>query len=196
MDALSLMRGSRFLLAPAQDSRFAQLKVHAGVLRLSTSPHQPLADITVALAGAGQPELLRLDPFRTYVLEAITTSEFSLVYASNADCQEELSTTWLINFGEIRHHLGSDQRINQLLKHLANQFGSPVSEGTSIPFSLPHSRLAEIIGSTRSTVTRHLVRLKERGLLIDHGNHSGLIVTTKLLSMAQRDISQPGTDCP
>jgi CRP-like cAMP-binding protein len=60
---------------------------------------------------------------------------------------------------------------------LAKQFGSPSQRGISIPFTLPHTRLAELIGCTRPIVTRQLISLRERGELhISETDNSMLLI--------------------
>jgi CRP-like cAMP-binding protein len=124
-----------------------------------------MEDVTLAFVGPGQPDLVRLDPDRHYALEAIVNSECELNYEVQAECEQELIASWLLSFHLIRHSLGSDQRLNRLLFFLAEQFGIASPVGFRIPFTLPHTRFAELIGSTRSTVTRQLVALRDQGRL-------------------------------
>ena len=58
------------------------------------------------------------------------------------------------------------QRIYQLLICLARKFGREVAQGTLIDIRLTHQELADIIGSTRVTVTRSLNQLEASGLII------------------------------
>ena len=165
MAALTLPRGGTSLIVPREGSCFARLTVSKGVLRLSASYGESMEDVTLAFVGPGQPELVRLDPDRHYVLEAIVNSECELNYEVQAECEPELIASWLLSFHLIRHSLGSDQRLNRLLFFLAEQFGIASPIGFRIPFTLPHARFAEVIGSTRSTVTRQLVALRDQGRL-------------------------------
>lgn len=176
MDALWLPRGGSCMLTPPQGSSFARLVVFRGYLRLSTALELPTRDVTIAMTGTGQPQLLRLNTSQPFLLEAFTDAEFKLTHTSDTQCEQELTTTWLLHFSMIRHHLGSAERINQLLSLLAEHFGISTPAGISIPFSLPHTRIAEIIGSTRSTVTRHLGRLKQQGLLLDDDYESSVVL--------------------
>lgn len=56
-------------------------------------------------------------------------------------------------------------QLNSLLIRLAVLHGRPISEGTLIDLELTHEDLAVMLGSTRSTITRALKQLKERGIL-------------------------------
>lgn len=177
MATLSMPLGVTTLVSPRDGVLFARLIVSHGVLRLSASYGAPLDDITLAFAGRGQSELVRLDHDRAYVLEAVADSELELEYHGSSTCAPELITTWLLSFNLIRHHLSAEQRISKLLYLLAKQFGSPSQRGISIPFTLPHTRLAELIGCTRPTVTRQLISLRERGELhISETDNSMLLI--------------------
>jgi len=152
--------------------------VAKGVLRLAACYGKPLDDITLAFAGPGQPGLVRLDPERSYVLEAIADSALELDYSSDSACAPELITSWLLSFNLMRHYLGVDQRINQLMSLFAEKFGSESERGILIPFTFPRTRFAEMIGCTRPTATRQLVGLREKGILmIDQKNNSMMLAT-------------------
>jgi len=183
MAILSLPSGSSTFVAPCHGALFARLLVIKGILRLSASYGQPLDDITLAFAGPGQPELIRLDPERAYLLEAITDAEFDLQYLHDSGSATELTAAWLLSFNLILHYPAAYQRVNRLLCLFAEKFGSKSQKGFFIPFALSHARLAELTGCRRSTVTRQLVNLRELGLLrTSAGNNSmELTITDSLL---------------
>lgn len=158
---MRLCRGDTMLVGTINNGSFARLVISEGVVRLSASFTQSLSDVTLAFSGPCQPEQLHLDPYRPYLLEAITDVELRLSYESAAAEADDLITTWLLRFHLIRHHLAADRRINQLLCELTHQFGVRTAEGYRLPFLLPHARVAEVVGSTRSTVTRQLTRLRD-----------------------------------
>lgn len=62
-----------------------------------------------------------------------------------------------------------DQRLLGVLTLLAEQFGRTTPEGLLIDVRLTHAQLATAIGATRTTVTRLLGALRQRGLLITIG---------------------------
>ncbi|PSO66376.1 MAG: replication/maintenance protein [Cyanobacteria bacterium QH_9_48_43] len=63
------------------------------------------------------------------------------------------------------------QRLQQLLVWLGNKFGRPVPSGKLIDLRLTHQSLAELIGTTRVTVTRLLKELEEEGTIIRQQRH-------------------------
>ncbi|MGF1482296.1 MAG: Crp/Fnr family transcriptional regulator [Cyanophyceae cyanobacterium] len=58
------------------------------------------------------------------------------------------------------------QRLLKVLVWLAQKFGSPVKQGQLIELRLTHQELAELIGTTRVTVTRLLGQMEKEGLIV------------------------------
>lgn len=162
-ESLRLARGSSLLLSSHASGVCTQLHIHAGIARLSASFTNELADVTMAFAGAGQTYAIPIDVQQPYLLEAISDLHCSLGYNQPALDGEDLVHTWLLEFHRIHHLVGADRRLGQLLRHLTEEFGIRQSNGYLLPFQLGHNRLAELIGSTRSTVTRQLSRWQQQG---------------------------------
>lgn len=62
-------------------------------------------------------------------------------------------------------HTWSYHRLAKVLLHLSEQYGEEVSSGTLIKLRLTHEDLANLIGTTRETVTTQLNRFTRMGLL-------------------------------
>lgn len=69
----------------------------------------------------------------------------------------------LIALHLVRHPVGTEARLVALFQLLVMQFGIRRSDGYLLPFTIPHSRLAELIGATRSTVTLQIKALRQQG---------------------------------
>ena len=71
-----------------------------------------------------------------------------------------------------------EDRLLRVLVWLGERFGRVNSIGISLSLNemnLTHRNLAELIGSTRVTVTKSLMRLRQEGLLINTGHNDILI---------------------
>ena len=62
-------------------------------------------------------------------------------------------------------------RLDKLLVWLGNKFGCQVSQGILIDLRLTHQNLAELIGTTRVTVTKLLKELEAQGKIIRQQRH-------------------------
>lgn len=72
----------------------------------------------------------------------------------------------IANFAPTRHV----ERVRRKLLQLARGHGHVVPDGIRIDFPVSHALLAEMIGSTRETVTRALDELQRAGFVARHGS--------------------------
>lgn len=73
-------------------------------------------------------------------------------------------------------HTWSYHRLAKILLHLSEQYGEEISTGTLIKLRLTHEDLANLIGTTRETVTTQLNRFSRMGLL---SRRAGRIIVTR-----------------
>ena len=67
---------------------------------------------------------------------------------------------WLFDLHLVRHPVGAEARLVALLQLLVSRFGIRRGDGYLLPMPLAHARIAELIGATRSTVTRQISLLR------------------------------------
>ncbi len=67
-------------------------------------------------------------------------------------------------FGEFGH-TWSYNRLSKVLLRLCEEHGKETQEGTIIPLHLTHEDLANLIGTTRETVTTQMIRFRRLGLV-------------------------------
>ena len=73
-------------------------------------------------------------------------------------------------------------RISRLIAILVFSFGRRNKESYMLPFDLSHSQIALLVGCTRSTVTRQIGFMKEKGLIYPDKMNNGMIVSEKLIT--------------
>jgi CRP-like cAMP-binding protein len=76
------------------------------------------------------------------------------------------------NFASTRHI----DRVRRKLLQLAADYGHVVRDGIRIDFPVSHTVLAEMIGSSRETVTRALDELQRAGFVARNGRSYRLLV--------------------
>ena len=84
----------------------------------------------------------------------------------------------------------NQQRLANLLLDLAEQFGSAVDEGVKIGLKLSHQELANLIGTTRETVTIMLGKMKAEGLI--SGKRESVVLTDVWTLASSVDRKWPG----
>jgi CRP/FNR family cyclic AMP-dependent transcriptional regulator len=77
------------------------------------------------------------------------------------------------NFAHTRHI----ERVRRKLLQLAESYGRVVQDGIRIDFPVSHSLLADMIGSSRETVTRALDELQRTGFVARRGHTYRLLVS-------------------
>ena len=100
--------------------------------------------------------------------------------ASLGEKQEHLS-----NFASARHIV----RVQRKLLQLARSYGRVVRDGVRIDFPISHSLLAEMIGSSRETVTRALDELQRTGFVVRSGHTYRLLVPPESIVGDEADIA-------
>jgi CRP-like cAMP-binding protein len=83
----------------------------------------------------------------------------------------------LANFAPTRHV----ERVRRKLLQLARRYGHVVRDGIRIDVPLSHALLAEMIGSSRETVTRALDELQRDRFVVCSGSTYRLLVSADLL---------------
>jgi CRP-like cAMP-binding protein len=84
----------------------------------------------------------------------------------------------------------NQQRLAHLLLDLAEQFGSAVDDGIRIGLKLSHQELANLIGTTRETVTIMLGKMKADGMI--SGKRESVVLTDILRLASSVDRVWPG----
>jgi len=133
---------------------------------------------------------------RTRVFSAIVIQDVLVVVISRAACLDLLSTVPTFAHNLIRllsrrvatmgkgmaesSRTWSYHRLAKELLHLAEKYGEETPTGTLIKLRLTHEDLANLIGTSRETVTTQLNKFKRMALLNGEGRH--LIVSKSRLT--------------
>ena len=83
----------------------------------------------------------------------------------------------LANFAPTRH----TERVRRKLLQLARVYGHVVGDGIRIDFPITHALLAEMVGSSRETVTRALDELHRDGFVVRTGSTYRLLVSATVV---------------
>jgi CRP-like cAMP-binding protein len=170
---LSLPRGSS--LAPDRFDAVPLLSIEDGVVFVSAVNRDSARRIVVDLAG---PASILVAPVAHERIEALADSRLTLISASSyrrllentaaaaviieavggglRDCRESLA-----QFASGRH----TDRVREKVIQLARTYGKVGTEGMLLDLPLTHELLADMVGSTRETVTRSLAQLAQEGLI-------------------------------
>ena len=176
---------------PGQSKTLA-LRVQSGVLRAGGNFDFDNSDVTLALFSASSPALIRIPKGCTLHFEALTESSFTLDEDAGSISTEDLSQ-WLIKLHLVRQLIGAEARLIALFQLLVEEFGFRHKETYSLPFWLSHARLAEMISTSRGTVTRQITYLrKSKDLSID-SEEGSLIISSRLMELRPNELELQGS---
>jgi CRP-like cAMP-binding protein len=122
------------------------------------------------LSGLTAARLVGITPEARDHLFDLPGAALALVEQLETALSEEQET--LANFAHTRHI----ERVRRKLLQLARSYGHVVRDGIRIDFPVSHTLLADMIGSSRETVTRALDELQRSGFVARRGHTYRLLV--------------------
>ncbi|WP_035140257.1 Crp/Fnr family transcriptional regulator [Fischerella sp. PCC 9605] len=142
-------------------------KIEKGVVR-NVTWHEDGTLVTLGVWGPGDIVGRALSKIEPYEIECLTKVEATIfpieksyplteVLLAHVQQSEELMV--------IRSYKTVEIMLIKLLSWLAKRFGREVETGHLIDLRLTHQDIAEMLNSTRVTITRVLTSLEERGLI-------------------------------
>jgi hypothetical protein len=188
-----LQIGQRLILSKPNHKWSTTIVVGKGVIRLSTVANEINPEITVALISSLDNCTFHHPNSENLQIEAITESVIKIdieqkIHTANDDFLQE----WIFQLYTVRHPIKTEARLKSLLRLLILKLGIRTPEGYKLEFLLSHSRLAEMIGATRSTVSRSLGVMKDKGIIsIDAMRDELVVKNQQLISTTTAGITLP-----
>ena len=157
----------RDLIPPRQDILW---RIERGAVRTMTWSEQGVM-ITLGYWGTGDIVGHPLSRVNPYQIECLTSVEMSIL-PSDLWYQALDSMLFHIQQAEellsIIHRKPVSLRLWQFLIWLSQKFGRDVAQGRLIDLGVTHQEMAEVINTTRVSVTRMLRQFEEEGMLLRH----------------------------
>ena len=192
-DSCILEAGQRLILSRPNHNWSTTIVVGQGIIRLSTVANEINPEITVALISSLDNCTFHHPNSENLQIEAVTESVINIeneqkIHTANDDFLQE----WIFQLYTVRHPIKTEARLTSLLRLLILKLGVRTPEGYKLEFLLSHSRLAEMIGATRSTVSRSLGVLKNKGIIsIDEMRDELVVKNQQLISTTTAGITLP-----
>jgi len=159
---ISLNSYETFALKKPQGGEDIEITVKNGVIRIAAKQSNNAEDITLAFA-------CRADIFKFHhpgnldiTIEAITDTTYMVESISKIESDtSDAIIDWIIQLHIVRHETNLEKRLMKFFRLMTTKLGKRTSEGLLLEHTLPHARIAEIVGSTRSTVSRTISTLRK-----------------------------------
>jgi CRP-like cAMP-binding protein len=167
--------------------------VYRGVAQIQTFDYSGDESV-VGLIGPMMPFSRAFTDLDAYYVHALT--DVDLLRFSWRDVQKSPTLAMKMNhllvrrlqqaeiFLTLRNKNKLDDRLLSLLIFLAREFGKEGPEGIRIDVRLTHQQIANIVGTTRVTVTRLIGEFKRTSLLVSKGRTRYLCLRRDLLTLA------------
>ena len=146
-----------------------EIIVKNGVIRIAANQPKKKEDITLAFT-------CRTDVFKFHyprdleiTIQAITDTTYFVKSGNRTKSNiNDAIMDWIIQLHIVRNEANLESRLMKFFKLLMTRLGKRTPEGLLLEHTLSHARFAEIVGSTRSTVSRTISALrKSRQIYID-----------------------------
>ena len=144
-----------------------EITVKSGAIRIAVKQSDNAEDITLAFA-------CRADVFKFHypgdlaiTIEAMTDTTYFVESISKIESNtSDAIMDWIIQLHIVRHETNLERRLMKFFRLLTTKLGKRTSEGLLLEHTLSHARIAEIVGSTRSTVSRTISTLRKKEQII------------------------------
>ena len=177
ISSASLHSGQFLTLTRPEKGVAMTIKVQNGFIRLSSACTEDSDDITMALMSNVEEGTIWYPDSITLQAEAIKPTKLEINYHNQRFYEgNDYLCDWIMLLHWVRHPIKTDDRLMRLIAVMSQRLGRRTIDGYKIEFLLPHARLGEIIGATRSTVSRTLGTLRKQEKIIIDDENKELIV--------------------
>ena len=166
---ISLNPSETIGLERPQAGKKIELIVKNGVVRIAAKQFNNAEDITLAFTCKTDVFKFQYPKNLELSIEAITDTTYTVESTSKTEPDtSDAIMDWIIQLHIVRHETNLENRLIKFFRLLITRLGKRTSEGLLLEHTLSHARIAEIVGSTRSTVSRTISTLrKTRQIYID-----------------------------
>ena len=151
--------------------KIIKISVKTGVIRIGAAQTEidNTCEVTLAFACRADYCEFNFPEDLDIRIEAITDATYLVERINQKDFKNQDSILdWIIQLHIVRHETNLENRLMKLFQLLTTRLGKRTSQGLVLDCILSHSRIAEMIGSTRSTVSRTISTLrKSKRIYID-----------------------------
>lgn len=159
---ISLNSSETFPLDRPHAGEEIEIIVKGGVIRIAANRYKNVENITLAFACRADIFKFQYPRGLEITIEAITDTTCFVESRSKTESNASDSIMdWIIQLHIVRHEANLESRLMKFFELLMHRLGKRTSKGLLLEHTLPHARIAEIVGSTRSTVSRTISTLRK-----------------------------------
>ena len=166
---ISLNASETIALERPQAGEKIELIVKYGVIRIAANQSKNTENLTLAFACKADTFKFHYPEDLEITIEAITNTTYFIEPGNKTESNtSDAIRDWIIQLHIVRHEANLESRMMKFFELLMTRLGKRTREGILLEHTLSHARIAEIVGSTRSTVSRTISALrKSKQIYID-----------------------------
>ena len=166
---ISLNASATIPLESPQAGEKIELIVKYGVIRIAANQSKNTENLTLAFACKADTFKFHYPEDLEITIEAITNTTYFIELGNKTESNtSDAIRDWIIQLHIVRHEANLESRLMKFFELLMTRLGKRTREGILLEHTLSHARIAEIVGSTRSTVSRTISALrKSKKIYID-----------------------------
>ena len=146
-----------------------EITVESGVIRIAASQPKNEEDITLAFTCRTDICKFQYPRDLEITIQAVTDTTYFVESRNRTESKtSDAIMEWIIQLHIVRNEANLESRLMKFYELLTTRLGKRTPEGLLLEHTLSHARIAEIVGSTRSTVSRTISALrKSKQIYID-----------------------------
>ena len=146
-----------------------EITVESGVIRIAASQPKNEEDITLAFTCRADIFKFQYPRNLEITIQAVTDTTYFVESRNRTESKtSDAIMDWIIQLHIVRNEANLESRLMKFYELLMTRLGKRTPEGLLLEHTLSHARIAEIVGSTRSTVSRTISALrKSKQIYID-----------------------------
>ena len=158
---ISLNSSETRRLEKANSTEEIEIEVKRGVIRIAGKLSNRAEELTLAFACRADIFKFQYPADLEITIEAITDATYLIESKSETDFKSrDAIADWIIQLHIVRCEAKLERRVMRLFELMMVRLGKRTSKGLILEHTLSHARIAEIVGSTRSTVSRTISSLR------------------------------------
>ena len=167
--SISLNAAETTALKRPQTGEKIEIIVKSGAIRIAANQSQNSENLTLAFVCKADEFKFHYPDSLEITIEAITNTTYFVKTKKETDpVTSDAILEWVIQLHIVRLETNLECRLMKFFKLMMMRLGKRTPEGLLLEHTLSHARIAEIVGSTRSTVSRTIGNLrKNRKIYID-----------------------------
>ena len=159
---ISLNASETIHLERPKAGEYIEISIKTGFIRIGADEENNARDLTLAFACKADNCEFNYPHKLDIKVEALTDTIYIVRHINGTKANgRDTIFDWVIQLHIVRQEVNLENRLMKLFYLLVTRLGKRTARGLLLEHTLSHARIAEIVGSTRSTISRTISMLRK-----------------------------------